>query len=91
MFKAAVDAAQAEKVIPKHLPEPPTGRTVVIGAGKASAEMARAFESHWTGPADKLSGLVVTRYDYAVACKQIEIAEAGWFCTAVNAGTGFNP
>jgi len=76
MFKAAVDAAQAEKVIPKHLPDPPTGRTVVIGAGKASAEMARAFESHWTGPADKLSGLVVTRYDYAVACKQIEIAEA---------------
>ena len=40
MFKAAVDAAQAEKVIPKHLPDPPTGRTVVIGAGKASAAVS---------------------------------------------------
>ena len=76
MFKAAVDAAQPEEVIPQHLPEPPTGRTVVIGAGKASAEMARAFETHWTGPADQLSGLVVTRYDYAVPCSHIEIVEA---------------
>jgi len=76
MFKAAIDAAQPEKVIPQNLPEPPAGRTVVIGAGKASAEMARAFESHWTGPADKLSGLIVTRYDYAVDCKHIEIVEA---------------
>lgn len=76
MFKAAVDAAQPEKVIPEHLPAPPAGRTVVVGAGKASAEMARAFEAHWTGPSDRLSGLVVTRYDYAVPCKHIEIVEA---------------
>jgi len=76
MFEAAVSAAQPEKAIPGNLPEPPTGRTVVIGAGKASAEMARAFEAHWTGPRDKLSGLVVTRYDYAVECQHIEIAEA---------------
>jgi len=49
---------------------------VVIGAGKASAEMARAFESHWSGPSEKLSGLVVTRYEYAVECQHIEIVEA---------------
>ncbi len=76
MFKAAVAAAQPEKTIPDFLPKPPVGRTVVIGAGKASAEMARAFESYWPGPSGKLSGLVVTRYDYAVACKHIEIVEA---------------
>jgi hydroxypyruvate reductase len=49
------------------------GRLVVIGAGKASAAMARALEDHWQGP---LSGLVVTRYGYAVPCTRIEIVEA---------------
>ena len=76
MFEAAVKAAQPEKTIPDHLPPVPPGRTVVIGAGKASAEMARVFEAHWNGPLDKLSGLVVTRYDYAVECRHIEIVEA---------------
>jgi hydroxypyruvate reductase len=55
------------------LPAPPRGRTLVIGAGKASAEMARVLEQHWPG---ELSGLVVTRYGYAVPCQRIEIAEA---------------
>ena len=54
-------------------PPPPRGRLIVIGAGKASAAMARAVEEHWPGP---LSGLVVTRYGYAVACARIEIVEA---------------
>ena len=76
MFMAAVEAAQPEKTIPAHLPSVPKGRTVVIGAGKASAEMARVFESHWTGPPDKLSGLVVTRYGYKAECQHIEIIEA---------------
>ena len=49
---------------------------LVIGAGKASAAMARAVEDHWQGPADRLSGLVVTRYGYAVPCGRIEIVEA---------------
>ncbi len=76
MFASAVEAAQPSNAIPAHLPEVPNGRTVVIGGGKASAEMARVFESNWSGPRDKLSGLVVTRYDYAVDCNQIEIVEA---------------
>lgn len=73
MFAAAVEAAQPEHCIPAHLPEAPRGRLIVIGAGKASAAMARAVEDHWPG---ELSGLVVTRYGYAVPCKRIEIAEA---------------
>ena len=74
MFAAAVAAAQPEKRIPHFLPEPPQGgRTLVIGAGKASAAMARAFEDHWPGD---LSGLIVTRYGYDVPCKRIETVEA---------------
>ncbi|HRQ57089.1 MAG TPA: glycerate kinase [Azoarcus taiwanensis] len=73
MFSAAVESAQPEYCIPPHLPEPPRGRTLVIGAGKASAAMAQALERHWSGP---LEGLVVTRYGYAVPCERIEIIEA---------------
>jgi len=73
MFDAAVEAAQSSHCLPPHLPAPPTGRTLVIGAGKASAEMARVLEQHWAG---ELSGLVVTRYGYAVPCERIEIVEA---------------
>ena len=73
MFAAAVQAAQPERCIPRHLPPPPKGRTVVIGAGKASAAMAHALERHWPG---ELSGIVVTRYGYAVPCARVEIVEA---------------
>ena len=73
MFDAAIAAAQPALCVPRHLPEPPKGRLVVVGAGKASAAMARAVEAHWPGP---LSGLVVTRYGYAVPCERIEIVEA---------------
>jgi len=73
MFAAAVNAAQPEHCIPRFLPAPPKGRTIVIGAGKASAAMARALEAHWPG---ELEGLVVTRYGYAVPCERIEIVEA---------------
>jgi glycerate 2-kinase len=59
--------------LPPHLPSPPAGRTVVIGAGKASAAMARVLEAHWPGP---LEGLVVTRYGHAAPCERIEIVEA---------------
>jgi hydroxypyruvate reductase len=75
MFAAAVAAAQPEKRIPLFLPDPPAagGRTLVIGAGKASAAMARALEESWPG---ELSGLIVTRYGYDVPCKRIETVEA---------------
>ena len=66
-------AAQPARCLPPHLPPPPKGRTLVIGAGKASAAMAQALEDHWPGA---LAGLVVTRYGYAVPCERIEIVEA---------------
>ncbi len=76
MFDAAIASAQPALCLPPHLPTPQalgTERLVVVGAGKASAAMARAVEDHWDGP---LSGLVVTRYGHAVPCRQIEIVEA---------------
>jgi glycerate 2-kinase len=73
MFDAAVRAALPAAVVPPHLPQPPAGRTVVVGAGKASAAMARALEHHWPG---SLEGLVVTRYGHGVPCRRIEIVEA---------------
>jgi hydroxypyruvate reductase len=73
MFDAAIEAAQPARCVPPHLPSPPRGRVVVVGAGKASAAMAKAVEDHWPG---ELSGLVVTRYGYGVSCSRIEIVEA---------------
>lgn len=73
MFDAAIASAQPERCIVPHLPQAPRGRVIVVGAGKASAAMARAVEDHWSGT---LTGLVVTQYGYAVACKHIEIVEA---------------
>ena len=73
MFAAAIEAAQPAHCIPPHLPPVPRGRLIVIGAGKASAEMARVVEQHWPGP---LSGLVVTRSGYAVRGARSESVEA---------------
>jgi glycerate 2-kinase len=73
MFDAAIDAADPRKMLPPHLPEPPRGRTVVVGAGKSAALMAQVTEAHFKG---KLSGVVVTRYGHAVPTRQVEVIEA---------------
>lgn len=73
LFEAAIAAADPALCIPANLPDPPKGRTVVVGAGKGAAQLARAFEQAWTGP---LSGVVVTRYGYAAPCERIEVLEA---------------
>lgn len=76
MFDAAIGSAQPALCIPPHLPVAPKGRLIVIGAGKASAAMAQAVETHWPGDKNQLEGLVVTRYGYGVPCAHIEIVEA---------------
>jgi hydroxypyruvate reductase len=76
LFDAAVAAADAAHSLPAFLPEPPPGRTVVVGAGKAAAAMARAVEDHWRGDAARLSGLVVTRYGHGLTTRRIEVVEA---------------
>ena len=74
MFAAAIAAAQPALCIPRSVPALPKGRLIVIGAGKASAAMARAVEDSL--PSARLEGLVVTRYGYSVQCRHIEIIEA---------------
>ncbi|WP_425903934.1 glycerate kinase type-2 family protein [Agrobacterium radiobacter] len=74
IFMAAVASADPAKVLQHHLPSPPKGRCVVVGAGKASAAMAAALEAAW--PHVDLSGVVVTRYGHAVPTAHIEIIEA---------------
>ena len=73
MFDAAVASAQPSMTLANYLPPPPKGRTLVVGAGKASAAMAAALEAAWPGP---LCGLVVTRTGYARPCERIKIVEA---------------
>ncbi len=73
LFDAAIATADPLRCVPPYLPPDDGGRLIVIGAGKASAAMARAVEEHWSGP---LEGLVVTRYGHGVPCERIEIVEA---------------
>src|SRR5271170_2559322 len=73
LFDAALAAADPDQALADRIPDAVRGRTVVVGAGKAAAAMARAFETRWRGP---LEGLVLTRYGHAVSCARIEILEA---------------
>lgn len=73
MFEAAIAAASPDIRVPPALPPMPKGRTIVVGAGKGAAAMARAVEDHWHGP---LSGLVVTRYGHSVPTRAVEVIEA---------------
>ena len=73
LMTVAIDAADPAQCLPAHLPDPPKGRTIVVGAGKAAAKMARTVEDNW---GDNLEGLVVTRYGHKVDCEKIEVIEA---------------
>jgi len=73
LFEAAIRAADPARIVPAALPPRPKGRTIVVGAGKASAAMARALEQAWNGP---LQGLVITRYGHGVPCQRVRVVEA---------------
>jgi glycerate 2-kinase len=74
LFDAAVASADPARTIAAHLPAPPTGRCVVVGAGKAAASMAAAVEAAW--PDVLLSGVVVTPYGYGAQTRRIRVLEA---------------
>ena len=73
LFETAIDAVSAEHCLSEHLPPPPKGRTIVVGAGKASAAMAKVLEANWTGP---LSGAVVVPYGHTAKCQSMDVLEA---------------
>jgi len=73
LYGSAVDAVSPRKCLPDFLPPRPNkGRTLVIGAGKGAAAMAKVVEDHWPG----VEGLVITRYGHGADCKHIEVVEA---------------
>ncbi|MCQ3828449.1 glycerate kinase [Microbulbifer elongatus] len=74
----AIASVHPDTLLPARLPEPPSGRTVVIGAGKAAAAMAAALEKAWSAnyPDADLEGLVVTRYGHGAQCEMIDVLEA---------------
>ena len=73
LFNTAVDHAQPSRCVPRFIPPFPNGRTIVVGAGKAGAAMALAFEQNWHAP---LSGTVLTRYGFSKPCERLNIVEA---------------
>ncbi len=73
-FYEAVAAAHPGAHLQKHLPKPPAGRLVVVGAGKAAAAMAQTVEARY--PLDKLEGLVITRYGHKLPTKRVRVLEA---------------
>ena len=75
LFEAAVAAGAPATCLPPHMPPPPRGRTVVVGAGKSAAAMARVVEAETYGWAD-VAGLVVTRYGHGLPTRQIDVIEA---------------
>jgi hydroxypyruvate reductase len=75
MFEAAISSADPAQVLASHLPQPPAGRCVVVGAGKAAASMAAAVEAAW--PDVPLSGVVVVPRGYGGACRRVRVREAG--------------
>jgi len=74
-FHAALAAADPLKIVPQHLPQPPRGRTLVVGAGKAAAAMALAVEQNWPARSP-LDGLVITRYQHGLLTNRITVVEA---------------
>jgi glycerate 2-kinase len=74
LFEVAVAAADPARLVAGALPQRVPGRTIVVGAGKAAAAMARAVEAEWQ---HALEGLVITRYGHAVPTRTIEVTEAG--------------
>lgn len=74
----AVASVHPSHLMAGRLPDAPKGRTLVVGAGKAAAAMAKSLEDAWDDryPTSSLSGLVVTRHGHAERCRQIEVLEA---------------
>ncbi len=73
LFEASIKAADPLHCLAPFLPKNHYRHTIVLGAGKAAASMAKAVENTWKGD---LQGLVVTRYDHGLELDQIEVIEA---------------
>ncbi|GAB5390036.1 MAG: glycerate kinase [Alphaproteobacteria bacterium] len=73
LFDAAIQAARADHCMAPHMPEPPKGRTLVLGAGKAAALMAHVLERNWRHP---MTGLVICPHGHGRPTRRIKVVEA---------------
>jgi hydroxypyruvate reductase len=80
LFRAAVAAAHPAGCLRGFLPPPPSGRLILLAAGKAAGSMTEVAEAHYLGnglPKERLLGLAVTRHGYGRPTRHIEMVEAG--------------
>jgi hydroxypyruvate reductase len=81
LFRTAVAAAHPATCLPAHLPPPPSGRLILLAAGKAAGAMTEIAERHYLGdaklPEKRLAGLAVTRNGYGRPTRHIPVVEAG--------------
>ncbi len=72
IMKTALETAMPKDKF-KFIPEKPTGKLIVLGAGKAAASMAYEFEKSYDFP---IEGIVITRYRHYTKTKFIKVFEA---------------
>src|SRR3954470_22019137 len=81
LFNCAVKAAHPPATLPALPPPPPTGRLIVLAAGKAAGSMSEVTEVHYLDrlrfPAERLLGLAVARHGYGRPTRRVEMIEAG--------------
>ncbi len=73
LFRHGLAAVDPRRILNGYWPKRPTGKLIVVGAGKAAAAMAQAAEDHY---GKDISGLVVTREGYGLPTRSIEVIEA---------------
>src|SRR6266702_187929 len=80
LFRAAVAAAHPEGCLRPHLPAAPSGRLIMLAAGKAAGSMVHVAEHHYLDggmPAGRISGLAVTRHGYGCPTRIVRVVDAG--------------
>jgi glycerate 2-kinase len=81
LFRTAVAAAHPQSCLPAHLPAPPSGRLLILAAGKAAGSMAEVAERYYLDergmPESRISGIAVTRRGYGRPTRRVRVVEAG--------------
>ena len=81
LYRTAVAAAHPATCLPHLLPPPPSGRLILLAAGKAAGAMTEVAEAHYLDQlriaAERLSGVAVARHGYGRHLRRVRMIEAG--------------